>query len=102
MIYITKDVNETLDYVFIRNVEDNIVSVNYTQDNLGGLVVDNCTTNSGDVVLDDGTIYPAGRAIVLWVSGGTVGGKEKVILTYTTAAGRVRDEAIIFTLVQEN
>jgi len=102
MIYVQKDINETLDYVFIRNVEDDIVSVTYTQDSLGGLVVDNCTTNSGDVVLDEGTVYPAGRAIILWVSGGIVGGKEKVILTYTTTAGRVRDEAIIFTLVQEN
>ena len=102
MIYVQKDINETLDYVFIRNVEDNIVSVSYTQDGLGGLVVNTCDTNSGEIVLDDGTTYPASRAIILWVSGGTVGGKEKVILTYTTAAGRVRDESIVFTFIQDN
>lgn len=102
MIYVQKDINETLDYVFIRNVEDNIVSVSCTQDNLGGLVLGTCTVNSTNVTLDDGSVVPAGRAIILWVSGGTVGLKEKVVITYTTAAGRMKDESITFTFVQEN
>ncbi len=102
MIYITKDVNETLDYVFIRNVEDNIVSVAYTQDNLGGLVVSDCEVNQSTVTTSDGVVYPAGRAIVLWVSGGTVGQKEKVTMTYTTTAGRIRDEVVVFSFVQDN
>jgi hypothetical protein len=56
-----------------------------------------------NVITDsNGVQYPAGRAIVLWVSGGTVGAKEKVTITYTTAGGRIRDEAVIFTLIQEN
>lgn len=102
MIYIQKDVNETLDYVFIRNVEDNIVGVSCTQDGLGGLVVTDCLVNSGNIITSDGIEYPAGRAIVLWVSGGTVGQKEKVVLTYTTAAGRVRDESVVFSFIQDN
>lgn len=102
MIYIQKDVNETLDYVFIRNVEDNIVGVSYIQDGSGGLVVADCLVNSGSIITSDGIEYPAGRAIVLWVSGGTVGQKEKVVLTYTTAAGRVRDESVVFSFIQDN
>jgi hypothetical protein len=102
MQYITKDVSETLDYVFVRNVEDNIVNVSYTQDNAGGLVVNSCVVNVNVITDSNGVQYPSGRAIVLWVSGGTVGAKEKVIITYTTAGGRTRDEAVIFTLIQEN
>lgn len=102
MIYITKDVNETLDYVFIRNVDDNIVNVSYDTDGLGGLVIQSCTVNTGVITDSNGTDYPVGRAIVLWVSGGTVGTKEKVTMTYNTAGGRTIDEVAVFTLVQNN
>lgn len=102
MIYITKDVNETLDYVFIRNVDDNIVNVSYVTDGLGGLTIQSCTINSNVVSDNDGNTYPAGRAIILWATGGNVGTKEKVTITYTTAGGRIRDESVIFTLVQDN
>lgn len=102
MIYITKDVNETLDYVFIRNVDDNITSVSYTTDGLGGLTIQSCTINTGVITDSNGNEYPVGRAIILWVAGGTVGGKEKVTITYNTAGGRTIDEVAVFTLVQNN
>lgn len=102
MFYITKDISETLDYVFVRNVDDNIVNVIYTQDSLGGLTVNSCTVNTNVITDSNGVEYAAGRCIVLWVSGGVVGQKEKVTMTYTTAGGRIRDEAVVFTMVQDN
>lgn len=97
-IYITKDIHETLDYVFIRSIEDNITSVSYTQDNAGGLNVISCVVNTGVVTDSEGSEYPAGRAIILWCSGGNVNTSEKVRIQYNTAAGRILDEEIIFQM----
>jgi len=103
MFYITKDISETLDYVFVRNVDDdNIVNVTYTQDNLGGLTVNSCTVNTNVIIDSNGVEYAAGKCIVLWLSGGVAGQKEKVTMTYTTASGRIRDEAAVFTMIQDN
>lgn len=101
MIYITKDINEKLDYVFIRNSDDPITSVTYTTDGAAGLVIESVNVNALPLTDDDNNTYDVGKAIVVWVSGGTVGKSEKVILNYTTEAGRVLDEAIIFRLIQE-
>jgi len=100
--YITKDINETLDYVFVRNVEDNISNVSYVTDGLGGLNIQSCSVNNGVLTDSNGNTYPIGRAIILWVASGNVGTKEKVTITYNTVGGRIIDEVIVFTLVQEN
>lgn len=97
-IYIIKDIHETLDYVFIRNVEDNITNVTYTQDNGGGLTIISCSVNAGVVTDSDGNEYPAGRAIILWCSGGNVNTSEKVRIQYTTAGGRILDEEVTFQM----
>lgn len=101
MIYITKDINEKLDYVFIRNSDDPITAVTYTTDGVAGLVIESVNVNTLPLTDDDNNTYGVGKAIILWVSGGTVGKSEKVILNYTTEAGRVLDEAVIFRLIQE-
>ena len=101
MIYITKDVNEKLDYVFIRDSDDPITSVSYTQDNVAGLVIESANINALALTDEDGNTYDAGKAVILWVSGGVAGKSEKVILNYTTEAGRILDEAVIFRLIQE-
>ena len=97
-IYITKDIHETLDYVFIRTIEDNITSVSYTQDNAGGLSIISCAVNTGVITDSDGNEYPAGRAIVLWCSGGNINTSEKVRIQYNTAGGRVLDEEVVFQM----
>lgn len=102
MLYITKDVNETLDYIFLRNVDDNISSVSYISDGLGGLNIQSCSVNTGVITDSNGNEYPVGRAIILWVAGGNAGGKEKVTMTYNTVGGRTIDEVVVFTLVQDN
>lgn len=99
-IYINKDIHETLDYVFVRTVDDNITSVSYVQDNLGGLVVESCLVNAGVLTDSEGNTYPAARAIIMWVSGGVVGATEKVRLTYSTSGGRTLDEEVVFKLVE--
>lgn len=100
--YITKDINETLDYTFIRTVEDNIVNVSYSQDGGGNVTVDSCNVNVNTVTDSNGNTYPAGRAIIIWLSNGDSGTTEKIVITYTTAAGRVLDEAVIVSLVSDN
>lgn len=102
MLYITKDVNETLDYIFLRNVEDNISSVLYVSDGLGGLVIQSCGVSTGVITDSEGNTYPQGRAIILWATGGNAGAKEKVTITYNTVGGRTFDEVVVFTLVQDN
>jgi hypothetical protein len=102
MIYITKDTNERLDYLFVREMLDPIVDVQYTTDAGANIVVEACNVNPVDITDTAGNVYPAGQAIVLWVSGGDVGKKEKIVLSYTTEGGRQLDEAVIFTVVQEN
>lgn len=97
-IYIIKDIHETLDYVFIRNVEDNITNVIYTQDNGGGLTIISCSVNVNTVTDSEGNEYPAGRAIILWCSGGNVNTSEKVRIQYTTAGGRILDEEVTFQM----
>lgn len=101
MLYITKDVNEKLDYIFIRQSDDPIVSVSYTQDGSAGLVIESVSVNATALTDEDGNTYDVGKAIIMWISGGNVGATEKVVITYTTEAGRVLDEAIIFRLIQE-
>lgn len=100
--YITKDINETLDYTFIRTVEDDIVNVSYSQDSGGNVTVDSCSVNVNTVTDSNGITYPAGRAIIMWLSGGDSSATEKIVITYTTAAGRVLDEAVIVSLVSDN
>lgn len=102
MLYITKDVNETLDYVFLRNVDDSIANVSYVTDGLGGLTIQSCSVNAGVITDSNGNEYPVGRAIILWVSGGNANTKEKVTMTYNTVGGRTIDEVAVFTLVQDN
>jgi len=102
MIYITKDVNETLDYVFIRNVDDNIANVSYITDGLGGLTIQSCSVNTGVITDSNGIEYPVGRAIILWVTGGNAGARERVTMTYNTVGGRTIDEVAVFTLIQDN
>lgn len=100
MIYIVKDIHETLDYVFIRAIDDDITSVSYSQDGQGGLVILSCSVNSSIVKDSSGISYPAGRAIILWCAGGNALTHEKVRITYNTAGGRVLDEDITFRLVE--
>lgn len=97
-IYVTKDIHETIDYVFIRNIEDNILSVSYTQDNVGGLTIISCSVNTGIVVDSEGNKYPIGSAIILWCSGGIVNTSEKVRIQYSTVGGRILDEEIVFQM----
>lgn len=77
------------------------IAVTYTTDGAAGLVIESVNVNALPLTDDDNNTYDVGKAIVVWVSGGTVGKSEKVILNYTTEAGRVLDEAIIFRLIQE-
>ena len=102
MIYITKDVNETLDYIFLRNVDDNISSVSYITDGLGGLTIQSCSVSTGVITDSEGNTYPQGRAIILWTTGGNAGARERVTMTYNTVGGRTIDEVVVFTLVQDN
>lgn len=102
MLYITKDVNETLDYIFLRNVDDNITNVSYVTDGLGGLVIQSCGVNTRVITDINGNTYPVGRAIILWTTGGNANTKEKVTMTYNTVGGRTIDEVVVFTLVQDN
>lgn len=97
-IYITKDIHETVDYIFVREIEDNITSVTYTQDNAGGLTIISCAVNTGVVTDSDGNEYPAGRAVILWCSGGNINTSEKVRIQYNTAGGRVLDEEVVFQM----
>lgn len=97
-IYITKDIHETLDYIFVREIEDNITSVTYTQDNAGGLTIISCAVNTGVVTDSDGNEYPAGRAIILWCSGGNINTSEKVRIQYNTVGGRILDEEVTFQM----
>lgn len=100
MLYIQKDVNETLDYVFIRTIDDTISSVTYTQSAGATLTVQSCATNVNVIEDSNGNSYPAGSAIILWVTGGTIGSIETVTLTLQTVAGRVIEEKVTFTLVE--
>lgn len=102
MLYIAKDVDETLDYAFIYGVADPIVSVSYSQPVGATLVVESCYTNAVEIEDDQGITYPANQAIILWVSGGALDISEKLRIQYTTTAGRVLDEDITFRFVAEN
>lgn len=99
MIYITKDTHEKLDYVFVRTVDDNITSVSYFQEVGATLVVESCSVSVAPIIDSDGNTYPANRAIILWVSGGTVGATETIRIQYNTAAGRILDEEVNFRIV---
>lgn len=101
-VFIAKDVHEKLDYVFVRQSPDDIVSVTYEQSVPSTLNVISCSINSLQMEDDEGNTYPANRAIILWVSGGTVGATETIRIQYNTAAGRILDEEVNFRLVASN
>lgn len=98
--YIAKDIHETLDYIFVSNVGDPIETVTYEQSPSPTMTVQQCYVNTTTVTDDEGTEYPAGSAIVLWVSGGELFTTEKLRLQYTTAGGRTLDADIVFRLVE--
>ena len=98
--YVAKDIHEKLDYTFIYNVVDPILSVTYSQPSTPSLVVESCSANTAEVEDEDGNKYPANQAIILWVSGGTVNTTEKLRIQFTTTAGRILDEDITFRFVE--
>jgi hypothetical protein len=101
VFHITKDVHEKLDYTFLCPMDDVITSVSFTQDNAGGLTVISCAKSTGVITDSDGIKYAAGKAVVLWVDGGTIGKKETIVITYETLGGRRLDETVVFNLVKE-
>lgn len=101
MLYIAKDIAETLDYAFVYSVADPILSVTYSQPALATLVVESCYVNTVEIEDDVGNTYPANQAIIVWVSGGDLDTTEKLRLQFTTTAGRILDEDITFRFVAE-
>lgn len=102
MLYIAKDIHETLDYIFVSTGDDPLVSVTYEQPSGSTLTVTQCYVNSTVIRDDEGTEYPIKSAIVLWVSGGALNTTEKLRLQYTTEGGRVLDIDTVFRLVEYN
>jgi hypothetical protein len=103
MFYITKDVHETLDYVFIRPVTTDLIvggSIVIEQPPTATINVISSNLNLSEVTDEDGNTYPIGSAIILWVSGGTVGTTESLRLQYSTVGGRILDEEISFRVVE--
>lgn len=98
-VFIAKDTHEKLDYVFVRQTSDDIVAVTYEQSIPSSINVISCSINSTEMTDEEGNTYPANRAIILWVSGGTVGATETIRIQYNTAAGRILDEEVNFRIV---
>jgi hypothetical protein len=101
MLYINKDIHERLDYLFVRDVEEDITSVQYFLDPLASITVDSCIVPDQPTTDTQGNEYPAKRTIVLWVSGGTSGNISKLRIQYTTEGGRTLDEEIAFRLSED-
>lgn len=101
-IHILKDVDETLDYVFVKQSPEDIVSVSYSVDQSASISVISCNVNGETLVDFSGKTYPPSRAIVLWVSGGTHNTNDIVNITYQTEFGRIFDERVVFTLLQND
>lgn len=100
--YINKDVDERLDYVFIREGVDDIVSFTLDTSSAQTISIYSAAINTSPITDDQGNEYPANRAIIIWLYGGTANTVETLRFTYTTAAGRIQDEEIKIRLVGEN
>lgn len=98
--YIAKDVHETLDYAFVRNVAEKIISVTYFQPADATMIVESCDINSQPLETTTGQSYPVGTSIVIWVRGGELNKSEKLRIQYETEGGRVLDEDLVFRFVE--
>jgi hypothetical protein len=101
MLYINKDIHERLDYLFVRDVEEDITSVQCFLDPLSTITVDSCIVPDQPVTDTQGNEYPAKRTILLWVSGGVSGNVSKLRIQYSTEGGRTLDEEIVFRLSED-
>lgn|SRR3990167_5128630 len=99
-IYIAKDIDETIDYAFVKSVPEDITFVDYSLSSGASLSVLSCNINQEDVYDFDGKLYPANRMIILWVAGGTEGSEDVVTLRYHTEFGRILDENVVFTMLK--
>jgi hypothetical protein len=100
MLYIAKDIHETLDYAFVRDVPESIIFVEHIQPTDATLVVESCEVNTQTIFDTEGRRFEAGRVIVLWVSGGALNKSEKLRLRYVTEGGRILDEDVVFRFVE--
>jgi len=101
MLYINKDVHEKLDYLFVRDVDEDITGVQYFLDPSATIVVESCVVPNQPTTDTQGNEYPARRTILLWVSGGTAGTVSQLRIQYTTAGGRILDEELAFRLSED-
>ncbi len=99
MIYITHDTHHKVDYVFIRNNDDLINFVAYYQSVGSTITVVSCSTNTTPVTDSEGTSYAAGKAIILWIEGGTPNVSETIRIEYNTVGGRRLDEEVTIRVV---
>jgi hypothetical protein len=99
MLYITHDTHHKVDYVFIRDNDDLINSVAYYQQEGATITVVSCSVNTIPVNDTEGNSYDAGKAIILWIEGGTQNTSETVRIEYTTVGGRRLDEEVVFRVV---
>jgi hypothetical protein len=101
-LYVSKDVNETLDYVFARRVGETLTGVTYEVSPTSTVVVESCSINTTALFDEQGNEYPAESLVILWVSGGVAGGISEVRISYSTSGGRILDETIIFRMVSDS
>lgn len=99
MIYITHDTHHKVDYIFIRDNEDIINSVAYYQNVGATITVVSCSVNTIPVTDTEGNSYAAGKAIILWIEGGTPDTSEVIRVEYTTVGGRRLDEEVTIRVV---
>jgi hypothetical protein len=87
--YIDKDPNAVLDY-----------PIDFTKwlDAVGDSLASHTVTVTGGVVCDSSSIV--GKAVVLWISGGTVGtrGSATVRVTTNNTPPRIDDRTVYFTI----
>ena len=102
MLHIAHDTHHKIDYVLIRDSDDPLSTVSYTQSAGATITVDSCSINVAPITDSLGNVYPAGSAIIVWIEGGTVGSIEWVRVEYTTVGGRRLDEKLVFTVVEED
>ena len=102
MLHIAHDTHHKIDYVLIRDSDDLLSTVSYTQSTGATITVNSCTINVSPITDSLGNVYPAGSAIIVWIEGGTVGSNEWVRVEYTTQAGRRLDEKVVFTIMDES
>ena len=94
-----KDPSAVLDYRFDwRALANGYGTANWLA--TGETIIDTTVTADAGITVDSSSVVSDDTAVVVWLSGGTVGGRQRVTCHIVTSAGREDDRTITILTVQ--